>query len=769
MKKISMVLCAAAALGFSTKALAQVQGISFTVSPTAQYTWWDKNLNLGDVPFWGVRAGVGFGPILELRGSYERSYDLKGKLKSTDWGLFQNLADKLEKSDVDVARYGAEVKVNLWPGTIVTPYLTAGAGVLDFKYKDVAANGEKYKEKQLYGALGAGLKINLHRRVVLSLEGRNILFNLNENNKYLAPGVSGNKILQNWSAGLGLDFYLGGDYSNTTSGALAAAYRNLYTDGFRSLKFVVEPGVAYVDFRENSLFNDQWFLGGSVGVDFSSLFGIRGFYYQATKTPNTLNFKFNNDLKMYGGNFVARLNFPRGVTPYLNLGAGYLDVKKDSYEDINGTLSTVKSGWFALGGAGLEIPVSRWVALYGNVNAMLNSTENPDVSAIMEPNDINWNWMYQAGVRINLGVPSRSAQGIYDAQISSINAANNAEINRLRASYEERIESLNKELAEAASRQDNLEVSRIINEKEQVEKAKAATQGQVSLTPSEFNALVQRVVAELDARDAGALNAQNIQSSSLTDLDKILLINALQNGQLRGVNAGAGCPMKGGHAPIQHAAPAHGSVAPASADAKIDALLEKMDRVVDKMDQQASQMRTLNTLNRQQAMAAEAAPSVIYIDADPASENVAVSTSDGYSYTSIPRVESALRFRGISVLTGPSLGDGFRWNVGARGHFQILKSNWELLPEVTLGFGKSKALSVSANAVYNFESLKLPVVPYAGVGIGYFGPLSEDKFTGTFLVGAYIPQLLGGKVYVDYSSRGLFRGNAINVGYRFTF
>ena len=82
MKKLSLVLCATMLAGIGSKAMAQVQDVSFTVAPVVGYTNWDSKLNLGDSPFWGVRAGFGFGPLVEIRGIYERSFDLKGKLKN---------------------------------------------------------------------------------------------------------------------------------------------------------------------------------------------------------------------------------------------------------------------------------------------------------------------------------------------------------------------------------------------------------------------------------------------------------------------------------------------------------------------------------------------------------------------------------------------------------------------------------------------------------------------------------------------------------------
>ena len=53
MKKLSLVLCATMLAGIGSKAMAQVQDVSFTVAPVVGYTHWDSKLNLGDSPFWG--------------------------------------------------------------------------------------------------------------------------------------------------------------------------------------------------------------------------------------------------------------------------------------------------------------------------------------------------------------------------------------------------------------------------------------------------------------------------------------------------------------------------------------------------------------------------------------------------------------------------------------------------------------------------------------------------------------------------------------------
>ena len=50
MKKLSLVLCATMLAGIGSKAMAQVQDVSFTVAPVVGYTHWDSKLNLGVSP-----------------------------------------------------------------------------------------------------------------------------------------------------------------------------------------------------------------------------------------------------------------------------------------------------------------------------------------------------------------------------------------------------------------------------------------------------------------------------------------------------------------------------------------------------------------------------------------------------------------------------------------------------------------------------------------------------------------------------------------------
>ena len=812
MKKLSLVLCATMLAGIGSKAMAQVQDVSFTVAPVVGYTHWDSKLNLGDSPFWGVRAGFGFGPLVEIRGIYERTFDLKGKLKNNSstpsWLL--NWADKLEDSNVDIKRYGGELKFNLWSNSFITPYLTAGGGIMELGYTATPVGGTatSYKEKQIYGAGGVGLKFNMGRRVSLSLEGKDLIFNVNPSNRYLASAANGGDQLHNWTGQASLDIYFGGtDYDS--GDAISRAYRNMYSDGFRGVKFVLEPGIAYVDYPAASGLKPQWFLGGSAGFDFSSIFGIRGFYYSATKTPGTLDFNLNNELRMYGGNFVARLNMPRGLTPYLNLGAGYREVTGKFTPTIAG--ATPKSGLFLFGGGGLEIPLFKYVALYGSINAMLSEQENPAITSVTDPADVKVNAFYQAGVRFNFGRSNRDGRELYqsysDAQtrseVARLQESNLEEMNALRADYDARIKKLNaqradydarikklnEELADAVSRRDTITVTRVLREKSEVadritdvdnqtaqvaqQKPQVAQQGRtVMLTKAQFDALVNQVVSDLKREKGSQVSVSDVTGSNLSDLDKILLLNALYRSPYAAPNF-LGQPVQ---AQPQVQPQQLQSQDSSKADPNI-ALVKRLDQVIDRLD-------AINTTQAQQIAGAQqsgkSSDDIRLIEQYLQNEQnrrdriiVAGQNEKDEVYAKEVKVKPAketLKFNRAALFVGPNFGDQVGVNVGARGYMQILDSQFDFAPDAYVAFGKKTGFGLNANILYNLPTfLDGAITPYVGVGLGVNSIGGVSRFLPNFVVGTSLGNVLGGRVFVDYTARGAFRNNQLAVGYRFNF
>ena len=785
MKKLSLVLCAALLAGMGSKALAQVQDVSFTVAPVAGYTHWDSKLNFGDAPFWGARAGFGFGPLFEIRGIYERSFDLKAQLKSSSLlSGISGLTDNLKGSDLDITRYGGELKFNLWSNAFFAPYLTAGGGVMDMRYTDRPAEGTtvSYKEKQIYGAGGVGVKFNFGRRVALAFEGKDIIFNVSKNNRYLASPANAGDQLHNWTGQASLDIYFGGR-SQRAEDAVSRAYRNMYTDGFRGIKFVLEPGVAYADFSKSSGLAPQWFVGGSAGFDFSSLFGIRGFYYAATKTPNKLEADLNNELRLYGGNFIARLNMPLGLTPYVTLGAGYREVTNKFVPTVVG--AAPKSGLFLLGGGGVEIPLSKYFALYGNLNAMVSEQENPSITSVTDPADVKINAFYQAGLRFNIGRSSRDGRELYQnygdaqakAEVARLQESNLEELNALRADYDARIKKLNEELASAVSRRDTVTVTRVLREKSQVadsittvdkqttqlatQKAtqKAQTPARaLTLTKAQFDSLVNQVVVDLKREKGSKLTITDVTSSHLTDLDKILLLNALYRSPYAAQALAAGKDSK--DAALQ--------------DGKVDpniALVKRLDQVIDRLE-------AINSTQIQQG--AKSSDETRQLEQQlkdqlDRRDNIVVATQDAKGEVSAQEVQvkpikKTFTFDRIAAFTGLNIGGQFGLNVGARAYLQFRNTKFDFVPDFYVNFGRSLGFGLNANVHYNLPSfLQEAVSPYVGVGLGLDRLGGVTRFRPNYIIGTSLNKVLGGRLFVDYTVRGAFSSNQLAVGYRYNF
>ncbi len=714
MKKSKLLLAGAlSALAFGS-VQAQVQDVSVTISPLVEYTWWNKSIKLKDSPFYGARVGFGFGPFFELRGTFEKSLNIKNALEQWKGQPFnEETLKKLDGMKIDITRLGGEAKINILGGYAVSPYVTAGTGVQIFGYdpfKGISGNTvggaiedkleeAKLKEKQLYVSLGGGVKFGLADRIALSLEAKYTRFNVDAINPYIDPTVKDqDKRWGNWSALASLDFYLGGN-TQAESDRYGRAYRNLFTDGFRGPKFVLEPGIAYVDFKESLGRADQWFLGGSAGVDLSSLIGVRAFYYQATKNPNTLDFNFNKDLKMYGGNIIARLNYPRGIVPYLQLGAGYLDDNNFIDKAVNPEEETTgfkKKNLFALAGAGVEIPMSRYFAFYGNINSMLMSNR-VIVEKTQKPSDITASLMYTAGLRVNLGMPETAPEYGRGFDNEAINSMRRGIFSQSRG-----CEKMTKKEFERM-------VNRILQKIRKEESARAE-----NFSSKEMEVILTAVKSQ---------NADKEQASNQELINEVRnLVQKLDNSTVV-----ANQPATTTTIITPGAAPAQTTVIP-SGQAPVQQQVAPAQRV------------------------APQEPRVEYNNEDPR-----------------PADANYLKLNRVSAITGLNFGESTMWTVGARGYMQISNTNFDFVPELFLGVGSKNGFGLSANVLYNFNLNESPVTPYAGLGLGFFNHGLGSAFTPNFIAGVNINNVANGALFVDYSVRGKFTNNMLAVGYRFVF
>ncbi len=225
----------------SLKSTAQVNDVSFIVSPAAEYIWWDKDLSIDNMPLYGGKLGFGFGPLFELRAFYLRGNDANAQVRRQNWLTDEGWAKNIRDTKVDLIKYGGEIKLNLWKNSYFAPYLTAGGGVQQMKYNtyadDAVMTDVPMKDEQLFASLGVGAKFNLSPRAALSIEAKNTMFNASKGSYLMRPEYDksdGGNHLYNWTAGATLDFYLGGR-ADDSNDAISREYRNMFSDGFKGL------------------------------------------------------------------------------------------------------------------------------------------------------------------------------------------------------------------------------------------------------------------------------------------------------------------------------------------------------------------------------------------------------------------------------------------------------------------------------------------------------------------------------------------------------
>lgn len=789
MKKIILLGLTSLMFGFYGKA--QVKDISFTIAPTAEYTWWDSSTILDNSPLIGGRLGFGFGKYFEIRGMYMKSMDLKATLNDINFNYAQDLAKDLKDNKVDITRWGGELKANIGFGGWLEPYLTLGTGVQKFEFDRKNQDLSTYEEKMVFASAGLGAKINLSDRIVLALEGKNTMFNMDEANPYLDPNLKRDgerERLYNWSAMASLEFYLGGRNPNQLS-KLDKAYRDSFRGGLKGFKFSLEPGGMYVDFDKDSPFSDSYFLGGALGVDFNEYIGIRGFYYQATK-DRELKLKFDSSMQMYGGNVIARLNNQTGVVPYLSLGGGYIDVADDYVNDKG--VSVKDGSVFALGGLGIEIPLSKNILAFGSANYMMTTMESIDAEKVGNPSELMSNVAYRAGVRIQLGKKADDTKKLLDSRIQrsldareteldksyqsereKLNASYKEQMGAMEADYQNRIAKLNNEL-EKAYQNDNIEKAvTIIEERKRNEKELEKVQEQqntttkaletqkedvIKMSRSEFEKLVNEVIQKIDN---GNVSRQSTGNEQINKLTNELTIKNLENALVE-IN-------KKDNQQYLNSAPvtAANDVNLATLNSKILEELSRLNKQVAKNSDLITRAMVNNTAKTQ--------PATLLLDPNTNENKETISRTVATPNGPMQVVETkstsgkSWTNQGFAVYTGPNFGDKFSWNVGLRSYHSVPGSKKvKFMPEVYFGVGNKIAFGISGNFIYNFNFSKGKLMnPYIGLGLGFFKHESS-KFGPNIIIGTEL-DVLDGKVFVDYSARNPFKNNQIAVGYRFTF
>ncbi|MGB3800528.1 MAG: hypothetical protein WA952_12005 [Lewinella sp.] len=445
---------------FASSIGAQVKGVSYTIAPSASYNWFGSESGLDDAFMFGGRLGFGFGEYVELRATYLQTIDQQTNFA----GLDLNIDSTFANQGVDLARYGAELKLNIGRGTLL-PYLLLGGGIQSTEREGLEA------ADNIFGTLGVGLTLSAADRYAFGVEGKYIAYSGNTvRNLFNEVERQANNLDLNdfdsdqvgtYSVAANLQFYLGGRRPGQLSD-IDQKYLENFQGGISGLSLPVEFGLAQVDWDDQLPYRDAYFAGGTAGFSFGPLISLRGFYYRGM-TDDEINFDFD-DISLYGGDFRFNLTqASSGIVPYLTVGGGYIDLAPGYNDGIEEGEELASSQGFASGGGGIYLKFGERVTLNGGVRALL--TSGADLEDLNSTEQLTTSTMYTAGLGFTLGGNNRdnpdvvrqstledrlaNQQSDFDRRADSIRLENQLELERLRNRYQDTIARLDEELLDA--------------------------------------------------------------------------------------------------------------------------------------------------------------------------------------------------------------------------------------------------------------------------------------------------------------------------------
>ncbi|RMF62458.1 MAG: hypothetical protein D6746_04000, partial [Bacteroidetes bacterium] len=414
---------------------AQVSGISYTLTPTIEHVEFDNESGLDNTQFYGGRVGFSFGEYVELSGLY--LYTPEGRTRLGGLAVLQDRDPGLDLDllarDVTMHRYGGQLKFNVGTG-IVHPYLVVGTGIFRFEPDNLDAS------ETIYLSGGAGIQYALDRRYTFTVGVEGLTYRHNAATLLSEADLSDLGLTRddftlerrtNLGVRAGFQVYLGGRRPGELT-ELDRAFEEQFSGGLRNLRLQVEPFWGQVDFDADLGFqNTQRMAGVFAGLDFGPYVGVRGFYWRGVQDGEIAKFV---DLQAYGGEMkLAFSTSGQGLTPYLTLGGGVMDV----FGDYQGNTTVVpEDQTFAMGGVGASLPLGETIRLHGSVRSLLMSTV--DAEQVSDPNQIQTSFMYSAGLSFSLGRKAPSAGALIGEEISRTRAEAMTAQERLAAELAER-------------------------------------------------------------------------------------------------------------------------------------------------------------------------------------------------------------------------------------------------------------------------------------------------------------------------------------------
>ncbi|WP_161541622.1 hypothetical protein [Rhodothermus marinus] len=729
-------------------ARAQVGGVSYTFSPSVEYSRFEKNAGLKDNYAFGGTMGLGLGRYVELKvlGLIGR-YDTRlGRLGGADSTLAPRLR-QLPTRSVRTERWGLALQVNLLPGPIV-PYLTAGTGLLRLRPEDDLRASES-----VYLMGGGGLMFTVASRYAIFAQVENLAYRYNPgaaflrgedlNRANLQPANFRQVLVTNWMGRAGMRLYLGGTTSEVEEG--------LFSQHPANWRPVIDPFVGQLRFNRALDFPSSQRMGGFyLGLALGPTLNLRGFYWRALDSGRLTG---TEPMEAYGADlYLSFADAP--VTPYLSLGGGYLNVLS-GYRGRGG--STPDDQVFASAGVGVSVLLLEALQLQAGVQGIFMTRDGIDNRTA--PAQVYGSTLYTVGFSFRPGRlsflqprPRRAAEPsaplITEGEAPTAEPTASPELEARQRLLALREAALTAEIARAEAAGDSL--------------------------------LAARLRAERERLRTEMLTAVSVPAARTTTRQMITL-PAPEQGELY-VRYGPGSsPLVAAQQPATPAAAAPTpTTTPTSPE--LQALEQRLLARLEAIERDRQELVRLESrLARLEALLQQIGRGETTVRIQAADTTVTVRPE------ATPSEESFLQgFRGVAVFGGVNaLGAPRQLLIGVRGDYGTwLGGRLHLWPEAVLSFaGGTSGYNLNLNATTPLPALPAPPLlgrldleaePYVGFGLGllaFSNPprgVSGIQTVWNLILGAertYGP----GVLFVEYVSMNFFSFNRLQIGYRLAF
>jgi hypothetical protein len=385
---LGIALLTALSVPFGRTIHAQQIGIS--VVPTAERVQWSDDFALKDDYLYGGRLALRFGKWVELQPFYFQRAGL-GLDSARALSTFGPLSAGRK---LDIKHYGTSMQLNFGDAAVI-PFARVGAGVLRLE----PDSGDR------------------HDRIALSAGG-GVRFGI--------AGLNAEIFAEQMGFRMNTRSLFGSD---TTTGANLTTLRNLVygaavtiplstmrdddgdTEGLNGSTAPIEPFVGRLKYAGAHNLPNLEVAGIRAGIDFTPVFGIRGFYWRGV----------NDDrdgpapVAGYGGEAQFNLSTGSGLTPYLVMGAGQIDYK-DNFVDSLGMTRVDKTAFILGGGASFRL--TDRVRINGAIRDYIMTVDD-DLDNVATTGDLTHNTMITAGFTISLGGRSAPSAREKESQLKA--------------------------------------------------------------------------------------------------------------------------------------------------------------------------------------------------------------------------------------------------------------------------------------------------------------------------------------------------------------